>query len=78
MYIDEFAKHFGSIEDPRQAAKVSHPFFDIMFVTMWAVIAGADGRKEIQEYAEGHLDWFQDNDILLGGDPVDDTHRSTQ
>tara|TARA_R110001583_G_scaffold175202_1_gene329777 strand:+ start:759 stop:878 length:120 start_codon:yes stop_codon:yes gene_type:complete len=38
----------------------------------------ADGWKEIQEYAEGYLDWFQDNDILLGGDLVDDTHRSTQ
>jgi hypothetical protein len=43
MYIDEFAKHFGSIKDPRQTAKVSLPFFDIMFVTMCAVIAGADG-----------------------------------
>lgn len=73
MYIDEFAKHFSSIEDPRQTSKVSHPIFDIMFVTMCAVIAGADGWKEIQEYAEGHLEWFQGNDILLGGAPVDDT-----
>lgn len=42
MYIDEFAKHFGSIEEPRQVAKVSHTLFDIMSVTM---CAGADGRK---------------------------------
>ena len=73
MFIDTFSKHFDSIEDPRQTAKISHPFFDIMFVTMCAVIAGADGWKEIQEYAEGHLDWFQDNGILLAGAPVDDT-----
>lgn len=47
MFIDTFSKHFDSIEDPRQTAKISHPFFDIMFVTMCAVIAGADGWKEI-------------------------------
>ena len=52
MFIDTFSKHFDSIENPRQTAKISHPFFDIMFVTMCAVIAGADGWKEIQEYAE--------------------------
>ncbi|BCV35622.1 hypothetical protein TUM17377_09500 [Shewanella chilikensis] len=40
---------------------------------MCAVIAGADGWKEIQEYAKGHLDWFQDNGILFGSAPVDDT-----
>ncbi|SQD77852.1 conserved protein of unknown function, might belong to Transposase [Moritella yayanosii] len=73
MYIDEFSKHFGSIEDPRQEAKVSHPLFDIMFVTLCAIIAGADGWKEIQEYAEGHLEWFQKHGMLLNGAPVDDT-----
>lgn len=77
MYLDEFAKHFGSIDDPRQAAKVSHPLFDIMFLTMCAIIAGAEGWWEIQEYAEGHLDWFQDNNILLNGVPVDDTIART-
>jgi predicted transposase YbfD/YdcC len=77
MYLDEFAKHFGAIDDPRQAAKVSHPLFDIMFLTMCAVIAGAEGWADIQEYAEGHLDWFQDKNILLNGVPVDDTIART-
>lgn len=77
MYLDEFAKHFGAIDDPRQAAKVSHPLFDMMFLTMCAVIAGAEGWADIQEYAEGHLDWFQDNNILLNGVPVDDTIAKT-
>ena len=77
MYLDAFAKHFGPIDDPRQAAKVSHPLFDIMFLTVCAIIAGAEGWWEIQEYAEGHLDWFQDNNILLNGVPVDDTIART-
>lgn len=38
MYLNEFAKHFGSIDDPRQAAKVSHPLFDLMFLTMCVVM----------------------------------------
>jgi predicted transposase YbfD/YdcC len=49
----------------------------MMFLTMCAVIAGAEGWADIQEYVEGHLDWFQDNNILLNGVPVDDTIART-
>jgi hypothetical protein len=43
MFIDTFSKHSDSIEDTRKTAKISHPFLDIMFVPMCAVIAAADG-----------------------------------
>ena len=59
MYLDAFTEHFASIEDPRQAVKISYPLFDIMFVTLCGVIAGAEGWKEIQEYAEGHHNWLK-------------------
>ena len=58
MYLDTFTQHFGSIEDTRQTAKVTYPLFDILFVTLCAVISGAEGWSDIQEYAEGHHDWF--------------------
>ncbi len=42
-------------------------------MSLCAVTAGANGWKEIHEYAEGHLDWFKKNDFLHEGVPVDDT-----
>ena len=73
MYLDTFTQHFGSIEDTRQTAKVTYPLFDILFVTLCAVISGAEGWSDIQEYAEGHHDWFRQHGFLKKGVPVDDT-----
>jgi len=73
MYLDAFIQYFSEIEDSRQSAKVFYPLFDILFVTLCAVTAGAEGWKEIQEYAEGHHDWFKNQGFLKSSVPVDDT-----
>lgn len=73
MSIEAFHEHFHAIQEHRQSAKVTYPLLDILFVTLCACIAGAEGWKDIQEYAEGHIDWFQRHGFLLDGVPVDDT-----
>ena len=73
MYLDSFSTHFGDIKDSRQSAKITYPLFDILFVSLCSVIAGAEGWKDIEEYAKGHLDWFQERGFLPHGVPVDDT-----
>ncbi len=73
MNIDIFEPHFGQLDDARQSAKITYPLFDILLVTLCAVIAGAEGWKDIKEYADGHLGWFQKHGFLLSGVPVDDT-----
>ncbi|MCL1126490.1 ISAs1 family transposase [Shewanella surugensis] len=73
MVLNTFEQHFGQLDDQRQSAKITYPLFDILFVTLCAVIAGAEGWKDIKEYAEGHLDWFQKHGFLPSGIPVDDT-----
>jgi hypothetical protein len=59
MHLDSFSTHFGDIKDSRQSAKITYPLFDILFLSLCSVIAGAVGWKDIEEYAKGHLDWFQ-------------------
>ena len=54
MYLEAFTSHFSSITDQRQSAKVTYPLYDVLFVTMCGVIAGAEGWSEIRDYAEGH------------------------
>ncbi|MBD1388157.1 transposase family protein [Neiella sp. HB171785] len=43
MITDAFSQYFGDIGDPRQSAKVSYPLFDVLFLTVYATIAGAEG-----------------------------------
>jgi predicted transposase YbfD/YdcC len=77
MYLEAFSTHFSAIEDKRQAAKVTYPLFDVLFVTMCAVIAGAEGWTEIHDFATGHHNWFKKHGILVHGVPVDDTIART-
>ncbi|EUM16581.1 hypothetical protein L465_00395 [Enterobacter sp. BIDMC 29] len=34
MYIDSFKQYFHEVDDPRQSAKVTYLFFDILFGTL--------------------------------------------
>lgn len=77
MYINSFKQHFQLVDDPRQSAKVTYLFFDILFGTLCAVIAGARGWFEIREYLLGHHDWFVGLDMFKTGIPVDDTIART-
>jgi hypothetical protein len=48
MSIDAvFAQFFDDIPDPRQHAKIYYPFYDVLFLTVCAVIGGADGWEDI-------------------------------
>lgn len=73
MFIDSFKQHFESVADPRQSAKVTYPFFDILFGSLCAVIAGAHGWFDIREYLLGHHKWFLELGMFKAGIPADDT-----
>ena len=49
---------FSSIDDPRQQGKVQHPLFDILFLTISAVIAGCQGWEE-GALADYKLSWLR-------------------
>lgn len=73
MQINGFIEHFGELDDPRQSAKVCYPLFDVLFLTVCAVIAGCEGWEDIEEFGDGHLDWFQGKGLFPEGIPVHDT-----
>ena len=73
MSIDAFSKHFEEVKDPRQAAKITYPLFDVLFLTVCAVIAGASGWEDIEDFGEVHLDWLQKKGLFPNGLPVHDT-----
>lgn len=73
MSIDAFSQHFGDLSDPRQSAKISYPLFDVLFLTVCAIIAGAEGWEDIEDFGEIHLGWFQGKGLFKDGLPVHDT-----
>ncbi|PML00499.1 transposase [Vibrio breoganii] len=70
---DIFTKHFSSLVDPRQSAKVSYPLFDVLFLTVCAVITGAEGWEDIEDFGRAHLGWLQEKGLFEQGLPVHDT-----
>ncbi len=55
---------------PRQQGKVAHKLFDILSLTVSAVVAGSQGREEIEEFG---LDWLRKCIPLENGIPRHDT-----
>ncbi|RAJ98470.1 DDE family transposase [Aliidiomarina maris] len=57
MSLTLLTDHFADIEDPRQASKVTYELFDVLFLTLTAVISGAEGWEEIEDF--GHPVFFK-------------------
>lgn len=55
MSVNTLFERFSSIDDQRQEGKVQHPLFDILFLTISAVIAGCQGWEEIENFAHDKL-----------------------
>jgi len=73
MHTDSFTLHFSALEDPRQSAKVSYPLFDILFLTLCAVMTGAEGWEDIEDFGVHRLSWLQKRGFFPNGIPVHDT-----
>ncbi|MBO1520183.1 ISAs1 family transposase [Oceanisphaera pacifica] len=61
------------INDPRQQWKVEHKLSDILFLVIVAVIGGAEGWEEIEDFGVDHLEWLQQYGDFENGIPVHDT-----
>lgn len=67
--------HFESIQDYRDPRWSKHVLMDIIFITLCAVICGAEGWEDIENFAKSHLDWFVQFLKLPHGIPHHDTFR---
>lgn len=71
--FDVFNEYFAHIDDPRQTHKIDHLLNEILFITVLAVIAGADDFNEIARFAKIKKDWLATFLKLPGGIPSHDT-----
>lgn len=68
-----FINHFSKITDPRTDINVKHNFLDILFLTVSAVLSGAEGWKDIKDFGDNKLNWLRQYRDFKNGIPVDDT-----
>ncbi len=68
-------EHFAQIKDPRVERTKKHQITDILVIAIVAVIAGAQGWEDIENYAISKQTWLKEFLALPNGIPSDDTFR---
>src|SRR5882724_9177455 len=72
-----FHDHFAALTDPRcpHVPNSRHLLMDILVIAMCAVISGAEGWEDLEEYGKANAAWFGDLLDLPYGIPGHDTFR---
>ncbi|OUG15246.1 H repeat-associated protein YhhI [Escherichia coli] len=73
MELKKLMEHISIVPDYRQAWKVEHKLSDILLLTICAVISGAEGWEDIEDFGETHLDFLKQYGDFENGIPVHDT-----
>ncbi len=64
MELKKLMEHISVIPDYRQAWKVEHKLSDILLLTICAVISGAEGWEDIEDFGETHLDFLKQLQLM--------------
>lgn len=68
-----FLKHFISITDPRIERCKKHELIDILLLAISAVLSGAEGWEDIEDFGHLKLDWLKQYGTFNAGIPKHDT-----
>jgi len=66
-------EHFSSITDPRIDRQKRHKLIDIFFITLCAVICGADSWVAVEQFGKAKIEWLKKLLELKHGIPSHDT-----
>ncbi|MCL6272069.1 ISAs1 family transposase, partial [Sansalvadorimonas sp. 2012CJ34-2] len=66
-------EHFSKLPDYRQPWKVEHKLTDILLLVTCAMISGARGWKEIEDFGKYREEWLKKLGDFAGGIPSHDT-----
>ena len=71
--MSDFMSHFSEVVDPRIERCKQHALLDILFLSISAVLCGADGWEEIEDFGRARLDWLKKYFPYENGIPKHDT-----
>ncbi len=70
-----FLDYFKDLEDPRCATNKLYPIDELLFLSLCAVICGADGWADVELFSEAKLAFLRRFLPYANGIPSDDTLR---
>jgi len=68
-----FLKHFDIITDPRIERCKKHNLLDILLLAISAILSGAEGWEDIEDFGHLKLDWLRKYRDFAAGIPKHDT-----
>lgn len=71
--MSDFISHFRSIPEPRIERCRQHELLDILFLSISAILCGAEGWEEIEDFGRAKIDWLQRYFPFKNGIPKHDT-----
>ncbi len=69
----DFMSHFSRIPDPRIERCKRHDLMDILFLSISAVLCGAEGWEEIEDFGKARVAWLRQYFPYANGIPKHDT-----
>lgn len=69
----DFMSHFSTVPDPRIDRCKRHELMDILFLSISAVLCGAEGWEEIEDFGRARLAWLRRYFPYTNGIPKHDT-----
>src|SRR5437763_5380121 len=73
--LDEVARHFQDLEDPRSPVNRKHPLVSVVVIALMAILAGANGPTAIAEWAALKAEFLTEVLDLPHGIPAKDVFR---
>lgn len=73
--LQEVARHFEELDDPRSDVNRRHPLVSVVVIAIMAELAGADGPTAIARWANMKADLLQTLLLLPNGIPQKDVYR---
>src|ERR1700682_2071904 len=73
--LDEVARHFEVLEDPRSTVNRQHPLVSVVVIALMAVLAGADGPTAIAKWGALKEEFLVEALDLPNGIPRKDVFR---
>ncbi len=64
-----FLEHFSELTDGRTNINITYDLLDVVFLTVVAVVCGAEGWQDIQWFGEGQLNWLRQHRSFANGIP---------
>ena len=68
-------RYFGDLPDPRVVGRCEHKLLDIILISICAVLCGAEGWEDIEEFGQSKESWLREFLELPCGIPSHDTFR---